>query len=264
MNQQIEKKKLPNIKNIIIVASGKGGVGKSTVAAGVAMSLAGEGYKTGLLDADIFGPSVPLLFDLQDAKPEVEVRDGKQCLMPFEKYGIKLMSIGFFIDTKQAVVWRGPRVSSGISQLLSDTYWGELDYLVIDTPPGTGDVHITLLQNFETSGAVVVTTPQQMALADVKKAVDMFNDPQIGTPIFGIVENMAWFSPTAHPEEKYFLFGKGGGQSLANEFNLPLVAQIPFNEKMGESCDAGKMAELLTDKSIKAAFNQLFNGIISK
>ena len=264
MNQQIEKKKLPNIKNIIIVASGKGGVGKSTVAAGVAMSLAGEGYKTGLLDADIFGPSVPLLFDLQDAKPEVEVRDGKQCLMPFEKYGIKLMSIGFFIDTKQAVVWRGPRVSSGISQLLSDTYWGELDYLVIDTPPGTGDVHITLLQNFETSGAVVVTTPQQMALADVKKAVDMFNDPQIGTPIFGIVENMAWFSPTAHPEEKYFLFGKGGGQSLANEFNLPLVAQIPFNEKMGESCDAGKMAELLTDKSIKAAFNQLFNGIVSK
>jgi len=264
MNQQIEKKKLPNIKNIIIVASGKGGVGKSTVAAGVAMSLAGEGYKTGLLDADIFGPSVPLLFDLQDAKPEVEVRDGKQCLMPFEKYDIKLMSIGFFIDTKQAVVWRGPRVSSGISQLLSDTYWGELDYLVIDTPPGTGDVHITLLQNFETSGAVVVTTPQQMALADVKKAVDMFNDPQIGTPIFGIVENMAWFSPTAHPEEKYFLFGKGGGQSLANEFNLPLVAQIPFNEKMGESCDAGKMAELLTDKSIKAAFNQLFNGIVSK
>lgn len=264
MNQQIEKKKLPNIKNIIIVASGKGGVGKSTVAAGVAMSLAGEGYKTGLLDADIFGPSVPLLFDLQDAKPEVEVHDGKQCLMPFEKYGIKLMSIGFFIDTKQAVVWRGPRVSSGISQLLSDTYWGELDYLVIDTPPGTGDVHITLLQNFETSGAVVVTTPQQMALADVKKAVDMFNDPQIGTPILGIVENMAWFTPTAHPEEKYFLFGKGGGQSLANEFNLPLVAQIPFNEKMGESCDAGKMAELLTDKSIKAAFNQLYSGIVSK
>lgn len=264
MNQQIEKKKLPNIKNIVIVASGKGGVGKSTVAAGVAMSLAGEGYKTGLLDADIFGPSVPLLFDLQDAKPEVEVRDGKQCLMPFEKYGIKLMSIGFFIDTKQAVVWRGPRVSSGISQLLSDTYWGELDYLVIDTPPGTGDVHITLLQNFETSGAVVVTTPQQMALADVKKAVDMFNDPQIGTPILGIVENMAWFTPTAHPDEKYFLFGKGGGQCLANEFNLPLVAQIPFNEKMGESCDAGKMAELLTDKSIKAAFNQLFNGIVSK
>jgi ATP-binding protein involved in chromosome partitioning len=264
MNQQIEKKKLPNIKNIIIVASGKGGVGKSTVAAGVAMSLAGEGYKTGLLDADIFGPSVPLLFDLQDAKPEVEVHDGKQCLMPFVKYGIKLMSIGFFIDTKQAVVWRGPRVSSGISQLLSDTYWGELDYLVIDTPPGTGDVHITLLQNFETSGAVVVTTPQQMALADVKKAVDMFNDPQIGTPILGIVENMAWFTPTAHPEEKYFLFGKGGGQSLANEFNLPLVAQIPFNEKMGESCDAGKMAELLTDKSIKAAFNQLYSGIVSK
>lgn len=264
MNQQIEKKKLPNIKNIIIVASGKGGVGKSTVAAGVAMSLAGEGYKTGLLDADIFGPSVPLLFDLQDAKPDVEVRDGKQCILPFEKYGVKLMSIGFFVDTKQALTWRGPRVSSGISQLLSDTYWGELDYLIVDTPPGTGDVHITLLQNFATSGAIVVTTPQLMALADVKKAVSMFNDPQIGIPILGIVENMAWFSPTAHPNEKYFLFGKGGGQSLANEFNLPLVAQIPFNEKMGESCDAGKVEELLTDKSIKAAFDLLFNGIISK
>lgn len=264
MNQQIEKKKLPNIKNIIIVASGKGGVGKSTVAAGVAMSLAGEGYKTGLLDADIFGPSVPLLFDLQDAKPDVEVRDGKQCILPFEKYGVKLMSIGFFVDTKQALTWRGPRVSSGISQLLSDTYWGELDYLIVDTPPGTGDVHITLLQNFVTSGAIVVTTPQLMALADVKKAVSMFNDPQIGIPILGIVENMAWFSPTAHPNEKYFLFGKGGGQSLANEFNLPLVAQIPFNEKMGESCDAGKVEELLTDKSIKAAFDLLFNGIISK
>jgi ATP-binding protein involved in chromosome partitioning len=264
MNQQIEKKKLPNIKNIIIVVSGKGGVGKSTVAAGAAMSLAGEGYKTGLLDADIFGPSVPLLFDLQDAKPDVEVRDGKQCILPFEKYGVKLMSIGFFVDTKQALTWRGPRVSSGISQLLSDTYWGELDYLIVDTPPGTGDVHITLLQNFVTSGAIVVTTPQRMALADVKKAVSMFNDPQIGIPILGIVENMVWFSPTAHPNEKYFLFGKGGGQSLANEFNLPLVAQIPFNEKMGESCDAGKVEELLTDKSIKAAFDLLFNGIISK
>lgn len=264
MNQQIEKMKLPNIKNIIIVASGKGGVGKSTVAAGIAMSLASEGYKTGLLDADIFGPSVPLLFDLQDAKPEVEIHDGKQRIIPFEMFGVKLMSLGFFIDTKQAVIWRGPRVSSGVSQLLSDTYWGELDYLIIDTPPGTGDVHITLLQNFETSGAIVVTTPQQMALADVKKAVDMFNDPHIGTPIIGIVENMAWFTPTAHPDEKYFLFGNGGGNRLASEFNLPLLSQIPFNEKVGQCCDTGKMAELLSDMSIKAAFKKLFKSIITK
>ena len=264
MNQKIEKTKLPNIKNIIIVASGKGGVGKSTVAAGIAMSLAQEGYATGLLDADIFGPSVPVLFDLTNANPEVREINGKQHIIPFEKFGIKLMSIGFFIDTKQAIIWRGPRVSSGLTQLLSDTHWGELDYLVIDTPPGTGDVHITLLQNFATSGAVVVTTPQQMALADVKKAVDMFNDPEIGTPILGIVENMAWFTPTAHPDEKYFLFGKEGGANLSKEFNLPLLAQIPFNEKMGESCDAGKMNELLSDIAIKSAFNQLCNGIVSQ
>jgi len=262
-NHQIVKTKLPGIKNIIMVASGKGGVGKSTVAAGMAMSLAMEGYATGLLDADIYGPSIPMLFNLDNEKPLVELHQGKEYIMPFTRHGIKLMSIGFFIDTKQAVIWRGPRVSSGLSQLLSDTYWGELDYLIIDTPPGTGDVHITLLQNFETSGAVVVTTPQHMALADVKKAIDMYHDTQIGIPILGIVENMAWFTPTNHPEEKYFLFGKGGGEMLANEFNIPLLAQIPFNEKMGESCDAGKMNELFTDKSIKSSFTQLFNGIVS-
>lgn len=264
MNNPIVKTKLPNIKNIIIVASGKGGVGKSTVAAGIAMSLAMEGYATGLLDADIYGPSIPVLFNLKGEQPGVEVHDGKNYMMPFIKFGIKLNSIGFFIDTKQAIVWRGPRASSGVSQLLSETYWGELDYLIIDTPPGTGDVHITLLQNFETSGVVVVTTPQHMALADVKKAVDMYHDKQIGIPVLGVVENMAWFTPTQHPDEKYFLFGKGGGSELANEFNIPLLAQIPINEKMCESCDTGKMNELFNDPAIKSAFDQLTKSLIKK
>lgn len=262
MNNPIVKTKLPNIKNIIIVASGKGGVGKSTVAAGIAMSLALEGYATGLLDADIYGPSIPVLFNLQGEKPNVEVHEGKSCIMPFVKFGIKLMSIGFFVDKKDAIVWRGPRASSGVTQLLSETYWGELDYLIIDTPPGTGDVHITLLQNFETSGVIVVTTPQHMALADVKKAVDMYHDKQIGIPVLGVVENMAWFTPTQHPDEKYFLFGKGGGEELAKQFNIPLLAQIPINEKLCDSCDNGQMLELFTDKVIKDAFVKLTNSIL--
>ncbi len=264
-NQQIiSKTKLPNIKNIIIVASGKGGVGKSTVAAGIALSLAMEGYSTGLLDADIYGPSIPVLFNLQDSKPEMEENNGKSYMKPFIKFGIKLMSIGFFIDNKQPVIWRGPLASSGVTQLLTDTHWGELDYLVIDTPPGTGDIHLTLLQNFEASGVVVVTTPQHMALTDVRKAINMYHDQQIGIPVLGVIENMAWFSPTIHPDEKYFLFGKGGGQELATEFEIPVLAQIPFNEKMCESCDTGKMNELFDDPAIKLAFDMLVKGITEK
>lgn len=262
--QEITKTKLPNIKNIIIVASGKGGGGKSTVAAGMALSLAMEGYSTGLLDADIYGPSLPVLFNLQGEKPEMEEINGKSFIKPFMKFGIKLMSIGFFIDNKQAVIWRGPLASSGVTQLLSDTLWGELDYLIIDTPPGTGDIHITLLQNFEASGVVVVTTPQHMALADVRKAINMYHDQQIGIPVLGVVENMAWFSPTKHPGEKYFLFGKGGGEELAKEFNIRLLARIPFNEKMCESCDSGKMNELFDDKTIKLAFDGLTKSITQK
>jgi ATP-binding protein involved in chromosome partitioning len=262
MNNPIVKTKLPNIKNIIIVASGKGGVGKSTVAASIAMSLSLEGYATGLLDADIYGPSVPVLFNLQGKRPNVVSRNGKDYIVPFVRFGIKLMSIGFLIEPNQAVVWRGPRASSGITQLLSETDWGELDYLVIDTPPGTGDVHITLLQNFETSGVVVVTTPQHMALSDVKKAVDMYRDENIGIPVLGIVENMAWFSPTQHPDEKYFIFGKGGGDELAKEFDIPLLAQIPINEKMCQSCDAGRLNELFDDAAVKSAFAQLTNALV--
>jgi ATP-binding protein involved in chromosome partitioning len=261
-NNTIQNTALPNIKNIIIVASGKGGVGKSTVAAGLAVSLALEGYSTGFLDADIYGPSAPALFNLMCEMPDVELIDGKNYVTPFTNYGVKVMSIGFFIDPNEAVIWRGPRASSGLTQLLKDTNWGELDYLIIDTPPGTGDVHITLLQNFSPTGVIVVTTPQEMALSDVKKAINMYSDKQIGIPIIGVVENMSWFTPVNHPDEKYYIFGNGGGERLAKEFRVPLLTRIPMNEKMCKSCDTGKIDELFSDSAIKSAFAELTDSIL--
>jgi ATP-binding protein involved in chromosome partitioning len=255
--EQFTKNKPEGIGKIIVVASGKGGVGKSTVAAGLAMTLASEGHSVGLLDADIYGPSIPLLFNLKGKRPFVIDKEGKTFLVPFIQFGIKLMSIGFLIDTKEPVIWRGPKASSGLSQLLNDTLWGELDYLVIDTPPGTGDIHITILQNMAADGVIFVTTPQDMAMEDVKKAIAMYKNKQIGIPVLGIVENMSWFTPSNHPEEKYFVFGKGGGERLSKEFDIPLLVQIPVNEKVGESCDAGKMNELLLDKQIYDAFLKL-------
>lgn len=263
-NKPIEKTKLPNIKNIIVVASGKGGVGKSTVAAGLATSLAMEGYSTGLLDADIYGPSIPVLFNLHGITPPVVNRDGKDMMVPFNRYGISLMSIGFFVDPGKAVIWRGPMASGALKQLLTDTLWGDLDYLIIDTPPGTGDIHITLLQSYEITGVVIVTTPQNLALSDVRKAVNMYHNNEIGTPLLGVIENMSWFTPTNHPEEKYFIFGKGGGEMLANEYNIPLLGQIPINENMCQSCDSGKINELFADQTIKSAFVQLANTIVAK
>ena len=263
-HKPIEKTKLPNIKNIIVVASGKGGVGKSTVAAGLATSLAMEGYSTGLLDADIYGPSIPVLFNLHGITPPVVNRDGKDMMVPFNRYGISLMSIGFFVDPGKAVIWRGPMASGALKQLLTDTLWGDLDYLIIDTPPGTGDIHITLLQSYETTGVVIVTTPQNLALSDVRKAVNMYHNNEIGTPLLGVIENMSWFTPTNHPEEKYFIFGKGGGELLANEYNIPLLGQIPINENMCQSCDSGKINELFADQTIKSAFVQLANTIVAK
>jgi len=263
-HKPIEKTKLPNIKNIIVVASGKGGVGKSTVAAGLATSLAMEGYSTGLLDADIYGPSIPVLFNLHGITPPVVNRDGKDMMVPFNRYGISLMSIGFFVDPGKAVIWRGPMASGALKQLLTDTLWGDLDYLIIDTPPGTGDIHITLLQSYEITGVVIVTTPQNLALSDVRKAVNMYHNNEIGTPLLGVIENMSWFTPTNHPEEKYFIFGKGGGEMLANEYNIPLLGQIPINENMCQSCDSGKINELFADQTIKSAFVQLANTIVVK
>ena len=260
----IEKIKLPNIKNIIVVASGKGGVGKSTVAAGLATSLAMEGFSTGLLDADIYGPSIPVLFDLHGVTPPVINRDGKDMMVPFHRFGINIMSIGFFVDPGKAVIWRGPMASGALKQLLTETFWGELDYLVIDTPPGTGDIHITLLQSYETTGVVIVTTPQHLALSDVRKAMNMYHDSKIGTPLLGVIENMSWFTPIKHPGEKYYIFGKNGGAELAKEFDIPLLGQIPINEKMCQSCDSGKMNELFVDQTVKSAFEQLANSVISR
>lgn len=260
----IEKTKLPNIKNIIVVASGKGGVGKSTVAAGLALSLAMEGYSTGLVDADIYGPSVPTLFNLTEERPIVKEQNGKTLIEPFIRFGIKLMSIGFFMDPSQAALWRGPMASNGLKQLIDDTNWGQLDYLIIDTPPGTGDIHITLLQQYEITGAVIVTTPQSIAIYDVQKAIDMFTNVNVGVPVFGIIENMSWFSPSKHPGEKYFLFGKDGGNILSKKFNIPLLAQIPMNEFVCEICDSGRLNDLLSYPELKGAFDKLIKGIHSK
>lgn len=266
MNKQqtFEKTKLPEIKNIIIVASGKGGVGKSTVAAGLALSLALEGYATGLFDADLYGPSVPVLFNLLNERPDAHEENGKTMIEPFTRLGIKLMSLGFFIDPKQAVLWRGPLASNTLKQLVNDTNWGTLDYLVIDTPPGTGDIHITLLQQYEVSGVIVVTTPQNIALSDVEKTISMYHDSNIGAPVLGIVENMSWFSPSKHPDEKYFLFGQGGGKTLAEKFNVPLLAQIPMDENICNSCDDGKLDELFTNPGVKSGFNALLKTITGK
>lgn len=244
---EIEKIELASIKHVVLVASGKGGVGKSTVAATLALSLAKDGCKVGLLDADLHGPSIPLLFDLQDEQLLVKRVGEKDCFIPFVRNNIKLMSIGFLINSKQPIVWRGPRASSAISQLLTDTDWGQLDYLIVDTPPGTSDIHITLLQKFVTAGVVIVTTPQLMALSDVQKAIAMYKDSFIGTKVLGVIENMAWFTPSKHPDEKYFLFGKGGGQYLADEFLIPQIAQLPFNENICTLCDKGKVIELFDD-----------------
>jgi ATP-binding protein involved in chromosome partitioning len=261
--QEIEKTKLPNIKNIVIVASGKGGVGKSTVAAGLALSLAMEGYTVGLMDADIYGPSIPTLFNLHDEQPGIAEKDGKTKIEPFIKFGVKVMSIGFMIQPDQAMLWRGPMASNGLKQLINETNWGELDYLIIDTPPGTDDIHITLLQQYEISGAIIVTTPQSIALDDVKKAISMFHSEHVGVPVYGIVENMAWFTPSKHPDEKYFLFGRGGGEELSQTFGIPLIAQIPINENICATCDAGKLNELFNDNAVKSGFDNLLKGILS-
>ncbi len=230
-----EKDVLPGVKNIIAVASGKGGVGKSTVAVNLARSLANTGASVGVLDADIYGPSMPTMFGLQGQKPGQV--DGK--MEPLVKDGIKVISIGFLVDESQAIVWRGPMASSAIKQFTTDVNWGELDYLILDLPPGTGDIHLTIVKQVPVSGAVVVTTPQTVALADCKKAVNMFLNPNINVPVFGIVENMSYFTPIDQPDKKYYLFGKDGGKQLADQFKLPLLGQIPIVEAIRESGDNG-------------------------
>lgn len=246
---------LPNVKNIIAVVSGKGGVGKSTVSANLALALAQGGAKVGLMDADIYGPSVPIMFGIRGQRPMMMDTGGeKGLIVPIEKYGIKLMSIGSLVDEKSAIVWRGPMASSAIRQFVTEVFWDELDYLVIDMPPGTGDIHLTLVQTVPVTGVVVVTTPQDVALADAKKAIAMFGQAQIKVPIIGLVENMSYFTPAELPNNKYYIFGKEGGKKLAEEYELPFLGQIPLVQSIREGGDSGSPAMVGNDAITKNAF----------
>lgn len=251
---------LPGVKNIIAVVSGKGGVGKSTVAANLALALSQGGAKVGLLDADIYGPSVPIMFGLRGERPMmIDVGLEKPMIAPLERYGIKLISIGFLVDEKNAVVWRGPMASSAIKQFVTDVFWDELDYLVVDMPPGTGDIHLTLMQTVPVTGAVIVTTPQDVALADAKKGIAMFGQAQLNVPVIGLVENMSYFIPAAPiaigvPEERYYIFGKDGGKRLADEYDLPFLGQIPLVQSIREGGDSGIPIMMSDDSITRKAF----------
>lgn len=246
---------LPGVKNIIGVSSGKGGVGKSTVAANLAVALAADGYKVGLLDADIFGPSVPKMFGIEEAELYMHKVDGRDLIIPAERYGVKLLSIGLLYSRDSAVLWRGGMASRALTQLLTDTDWGELDYFLIDMPPGTSDIHLTLVQTLAMTGAIVVTTPQEVALADARKGIAMFREPKINVPILGLVENMAWFTPPAHPGEKYYIFGREGGLRLAREMGVELLAQLPIEESVGAGADGGTPVALAGTITSQAYFH---------
>jgi len=253
-NRKDNKTILPGVKNIIVVASGKGGVGKSTVAVNLALGLAQEGASVGLLDADIHGPSVPMMLGVRDERPKMTEINGKGMIVPLERYGIKAMSIGMLIDEKQAVIWRGPQASAALKQFISDVYWQELDYLVIDLPPGTGDVHLTLVQTVPVTGAIIVSTPQAVAAADARKAIMMFKQPQINVPILGIVENMAYFTPLELPDHKYYIFGQGGARKMAEQFDLPFLGEIPIVQGIREGGDNGIPAVIDNEPVARDAF----------
>ncbi|HEX6914899.1 MAG TPA: Mrp/NBP35 family ATP-binding protein [Chitinophagaceae bacterium] len=255
-NRVDQKQVLSGVRNIIAVVSGKGGVGKSTVAANLALALKEGGASVGLMDADIYGPSVPIMFGLRGERPMMKDVDGKGVIVPIEKYGVKTLSIGFLVDEKNAVVWRGPMASSAIRQFVTEVDWGELDYLVIDMPPGTGDIHLTMVQTIPITGAIVVTTPQDVALADAKKAIAMFSQSQIKVPIVGIVENMAYFTPAELPNNRYYIFGKEGGKRLASEYDIAFLGQIPLVQSIREGGDEGVPAMVGTDEITKAAFRE--------
>jgi len=243
---------LPGVKNIIAVASGKGGVGKSTVTSNLAVALAKMGARVGLIDADIFGPSIPVMFNCEHEQPEVKVVNGKNLIIPLEQYGVKLLSIGFLTPAESAIVWRGPMASSALKQFITDAIWGELDYLFIDLPPGTSDIHLTLVQTVPVTGAVIVTTPQKVALADAMKGLAMFKQPQINVPVLGVVENMAYFTPEELPDNRYYIFGKDGGKNLSEKFNVPFLGQIPLVQSIRESGDSGLPAVLKEEVSAQS------------
>lgn len=255
-------KLLPQVKNIIGVSSGKGGVGKSTVAANLAVALAKMGHKVGLLDADIFGPSMPKMFQVEDARPHAEQIDGRDMIIPVEKYGVKLLSIGFFVDPDQATLWRGGMASNALKQLIGDAAWGDLDYFLIDLPPGTSDIHLTIVQTLAMTGAIVVSTPQDVALADARKGINMFTNDKVNVPILGLIENMSWFTPAELPENKYYIFGKEGAKKLAEEMNVPLLGQIPLVQSIREGGDDGKPVVLNEDSITGQAFMKLAENVV--
>ena len=255
---------LPGVRNIIAVSSGKGGVGKSTVAANLAVALARMGHRVGLLDCDIFGPSVPKMFQLTDARPYSENINGRDLIVPIEKYGVKVLSIGFFVDPDQATLWRGGMACNALKQLIGDANWGDLDYFILDTPPGTSDIHLTLVQTIPITGAVIVSTPQQVALADARKGINMYQNEKVDVPILGLVENMAWFTPAEHPDEKYFLFGREGVKQLAEEMDVPLLGQIPVVQSICQNGDDGTPEALNPANPTGQAFLQLAARVVTQ
>ena len=258
-----EKTALSKVKHIIAVVSGKGGVGKSTVAANLAIALARANQRVGLIDADIYGPSVPMMFGTENERPAAFEKDGKTVMLPIEKYGIKLLSIGYFVDANRPLIWRGPMATSALNQLMNDTLWGELDWMVVDMPPGTGDIQLTLAQQYNVSGALIVTTPQKVAFADVLRAAMMFREEALQIPIYGLVENMAYFTPSDMPEKKYYIFGKETGKEFASQLGVPLLGQIPITEKIAECGDAGTPLALDADSPVTKAFDKIAHAIIN-
>ena len=254
---------LPGVENIIAVSSGKGGVGKSTVAANLAIALARLGYKVGLLDTDIFGPSMPKMFQAEEERPYAVKKDGRDLICPIERYGVKLLSIGFFVSPDTATLWRGGMATSALKQLIADADWGKLDYFILDTPPGTSDIHLTLLQTLPITGAIIVSTPQQVALADARKGIDMYRNEKVNVPILGLIENMAWFTPAELPENRYYIFGKEGCKKLAQEMNVPLLAQIPLVQSICDSGDSGTPAALSSDTTTGLVFINLAQSVVT-
>jgi ATP-binding protein involved in chromosome partitioning len=259
-----KKEALPNIKNIIAVASGKGGVGKSTVAVNLAIALSKKGASVGLLDADIYGPSIPIMLDTELYEPATITIDDKNLLVPAEKYGIKIISVGYFVSQNNALIWRGPMASSAIKQLIAEVNWGELDYLIIDLPPGTGDIHLTIVQNIDLTGAIIVTTPQKISLADATKAINMFKQPQINVPVLGIIENMAYFTPAEIPNNKYYIFGKDGGKNFADINNIELLGQIPIIQSICESGDNGLPIAFSDEGTESIIFSSIADKVIER
>jgi ATP-binding protein involved in chromosome partitioning len=261
---EIKGKSIPGISNIIAVASGKGGVGKSTITANLAVSLAKMGFKVGVLDADIYGPSMPIMFDVENEKPiSIEV-DGKSKMKPIESYEIKLLSIGFFTSPSQAVIWRGPMASKALNQMIFDADWGELDFMLIDLPPGTGDIHLSIMQSMPITGAVVVSTPQAVALADARKGVSMFMADSINVPVLGIIENMAYFIPEELPENKYYIFGKEGAKNLSEDLKVPFLGEVPLVQSIREAGDYGRPAALQTDSTLEIVFEEIARNVVEE